>query len=769
MALSRVAVAAAALAALVACGGGGSSGGETGACQGSSFAGGDPAADADGDGLSNGAECPIGTNPLAADTDGDGLLDGDVVAKGTLPRVADPDGDGLADGAEGAGGSSPLVPDTDGDGLLDGDEVAAGTSPLAADTDDDGLLDGDEAAAGTSPLAADTDGDGLLDGDEIALGLVPTVADPPTAALCDVLRACARSVLVPVLWEDQLDGDYRLALPADAVVGELFFLDSPPPGRLAATGFDLASPSVAGFVLSMDEPVQNGDPGAQLGALAGRLAAAAGQAGVPWTATELVAGRAVQSWDGFPAVVGARVNLTGAAGNAGAVRQAVLARMAGLGDVPYAGLPPGAFGTGPFVVSLEVLSRRNGQGDAHRVVVVAAVAPKSWFDDRTQATRIVAADLAGGTALGQSGDGEGRRCDAIPVAGDPRADFVWMSDISGSTDDERDPIRENAAAVFGRLDTLGIDFRMGVVQHTSNSVTRPTEGQHGQLLSPGFTRAQATFEGWWSLAGGDGLEYGLTAIDDVVGPGGTALPRTATEQATKVREGVKLVVVYVSDEHPQELEDACSLVRDFCNEQNDPDYPCPDLTGDACVASVIQPFVANLAAQEAIAFGIIAPPPNGCTTSQEVGWGYAETIAALGGSYGSVCASDPGQTLDDIVSAVAGAASSFQLPATPIAMTLKVVVTGAAAPACNPANPGPGRRDVPRSQVDGFDYDPVSNTIFFVGPNRPAAGDTVTVSYREWEDRTVDPNPDPLPCDCGGCEQGYFCEPNLCACILIPG
>jgi hypothetical protein len=180
--------------------------------------------------------------------------------------------------------------------------------------------------------------------------------------------------------------------------------------------------------------------------------------------------------------------------------------------------------------------------------------------------------------------------------------------------------------------------------------------------------------------------------------------------------------------------------------------------------------VDNLKAQDAIAFGIIAPTPGGCPTSYEVGWGYAETIAALGGSYGSVCSPEPGQTLDDIVSAVAGAASSFQLPGTPIAMTLKVVVTEAAAPACDPANPEPGRRDVPRSQVDGFDYDPVSNTIFFVGPSRPETGDTVTVSYREWEDRTVDPNPDPLPCDCGGaCELGDWCEPTLCACVPIPG
>ena len=72
--------------------------------------------------------------------------------------------------------------------------------------------------------------------------------------------------------------------------------------------------------------------------------------------------------------------------------------------------------------------------------------------------------------------------------------------------------------------------------------------------------------------------------------------------------------------------------------------------------------------------------------------------------------------------------------------------------------------------MDGFDYDPVNDTIFFVGASRPAAGDTLTVSYREWEDQTADPNPDPPACTgCGTCDVGYVCELSLCACIPRPG
>ncbi|ABS27071.1 hypothetical protein Anae109_2871 [Anaeromyxobacter sp. Fw109-5] len=760
-ALSSRAAAALAASLIVfatACGGGG--GASASRCDGATWTGDDPAADRDGDGLLNADECAGGLDPARADTDGDGALDGAEVAAGTDPADADTDDDGLADGAETSQGTDPKDADTDGDELTDGAEVDGGTDPTLSDTDADGLADGDEGTYGTDPRSADSDSDGLGDGDEIALGYDPAdPTDPPSGGVCGVLAACARDALAPVHWAERAVGDFRLALPGSAATSEVAFTGAPA-GRRAAVGFDLRDATVAGFLLSMDEPVAGGSPAAQLDALAARLAAATG---APWTGTEPVAGRAIQTWDGFPAIVSARVNLTGPS-DLPAVRLAALAAMAGLPTTALSGLPSGAtFGAGTdFVLGLEVVSRENAQGDAKRVVVVAAIAPKAEFDARAKPARLALSDLSGGTAIGQSGDGESTRCEHLDVASEPKADFVWMSDISASTDDERGPIAGNARAVFTRLEDLGIDFRMGVVKHTSNSVTDRTPA--GQLLGAGFTRDETTFAGFWSdVASSDGQEYGLTAVDDVIGPAGTAVPRTATEEARKVREGVKLVVVYVSDEHAQEVERTCSAaVKDACNNPSDADYPCADLTGNACIAGAVQPFIDTLAAQDAIAFGIIAPPPGGCATSYEVGWGYAEAIQATGGSYGSVCASDPGQTLDDIVNAVAGASSSMKLTGAPIALTLKVVVTPANA-ACAPDDPTAGLRELARSQVDGFDYDPVSNTIFFVGPSRPQLGDTVTVSYREWVDRTANPDPDGTDC-CGGCNDRMWCNVATCKC-----
>jgi outer membrane protein OmpA-like peptidoglycan-associated protein len=127
--------------------------------------------DNDGDGLTNGYEKTVGTDPNKADTDGDGLTDYEEIVKyHTDPLKPDTDGDGLTDGEEVMKyHTDPLKADTDGDGLNDGQEVNTyHTDPLKADTDGDGLNDGDEVLKyHTDPLKTDTDGDGLSDYDEV--------------------------------------------------------------------------------------------------------------------------------------------------------------------------------------------------------------------------------------------------------------------------------------------------------------------------------------------------------------------------------------------------------------------------------------------------------------------------------------------------------------------------------------------------------------------------------------------------------------------------
>jgi len=149
------------------------------------------AVDTDNDGLVDGFEEIIGTDPFNADTDNDGLLDGnagseDLNANGivdpgeTDPLNHDTDGDGIFDGTE-KGLTEPETDDTDlsaGNFVADEDPSTT-TDPTDGDSDDDGILDGNEdknqdglidpTEGETNPTNPDSDGDGIFDGTEIGL------------------------------------------------------------------------------------------------------------------------------------------------------------------------------------------------------------------------------------------------------------------------------------------------------------------------------------------------------------------------------------------------------------------------------------------------------------------------------------------------------------------------------------------------------------------------------------------------------------------------
>lgn len=107
--------------------------------------------DSDGDGLSDGEESTLGSNPMDADSDDDGALDG------MEPNPSDDeDGDTIV---------NIMDADSDADKLLDGTEMGLDCANPATDKSRC-IPDGDKGKSTTSPVNADTDGGGMADGYE---------------------------------------------------------------------------------------------------------------------------------------------------------------------------------------------------------------------------------------------------------------------------------------------------------------------------------------------------------------------------------------------------------------------------------------------------------------------------------------------------------------------------------------------------------------------------------------------------------------------------
>jgi len=665
----------------------------------------DPDADFDGDGLPNRLEDLNGngsyedgtreTDWQTRDTDGDGLDDGveDANRNGTVdpgetdPRTADTDGDGLTDTDEPTRGTDPSNPDTDGDGLNDGAEIRGGTDPTDPDTDGDGLDDGDEDRDGdgvvgdreTDPNDPDTDGDGLLDGQETLPIACARRSEPGLRAL-----------------EDEF-GDWRLTL-SDAWSDATLYGDISLEDRLLrGAWFTLPGQDVHAFVLSGAPIAERGLEEVQERVLRVRSDAR-------------ILGQSIQpldTWDGFRAgIARLDINLPVATATS-VVRDRVVADLWGLDadtplDSPAASGAPGT----DFRLTMTVL-RRSSQ----RAILIGAVTPVASASDDAIAPLI--AQLTDATNLAQFGDESESRCQSIPLLVERfDVDFLWVVDDTASMLDDREQVASTAGLFFETLNSSLLSFRIAVV-------STQMLNDEWFIVEPGFSDLLPDFEDQIRRpprqTGPPGSEFGLATTLNVV-------DRADSHFASanqRWRPDARRVLVYMSDEEDQDVKNAVDRGVSGCDVTVDPLLTdCP----------IVNDVIDVLRDREIVAFAIGGDVPGGCARdgrpTAEASAAYRRVAFETGGTFSSLCAEDLGETVDAMIRAALGAASQFELTDAPMSSTIRIVRNG---------------RIVPRSTTNGWDYDPVANSIVFQGDERPELSDEIAIGYRALVDLTPDP------------------------------
>ncbi|MCC7385978.1 MAG: VWA domain-containing protein [Deltaproteobacteria bacterium] len=373
-----------------------------------------------------------------------------------------------------------------------------------------------------------------------------------------------------------------------------------------------------------------------------------------------------------------------------------------------------------------------------RVVMLAAFFAGEQPGD-AQAIRLE--ELTDGTNVARHGSFTRHVCDELQAKAQAKADILFVVDDSGSMEDDQQAVSAAANAMGQVLQTAQVDFRLGV---TRTRATEDPGAARGQLEGNGMTSDVEAFkrtivvgaQGGWE----PGLQVGLDAIDRLLPP----TPETAAARPDKLRDGAGVVVIHLSDERDQAVE--CAACGGCASEPMPRTQFCSGPGGQP----VIDQFIAGYRARNAVTFAIVGDLPGGCSQpggvdNFEPGQGYVEVANGTGGQFGSLCG-DMTQNLRDVARVATGVASAYRLSQPAASASLKVAI--------GPAGQG---RVIPRSRVNGFDYDAVQNTVVFYGDSRPKNGEEVVIGYRRWDWAN---NPATPPDGCDNCGTNTFCDPS---------
>ena len=698
----------------------------------------------DGNGINGSGLCSSGV-----DTDGDGLTDDIECLRGTDSNNPDSDGDGASDGAEVAAGADPLAQDSDGDGLSDGVELAyprtcvasdylSQRRPLVSCTSSDQCLAG-ETCSGLDPTKKDSDGDGVPDAEEDknldgTIGVLtgetdPRLFDTDGDGLSDKFagsRICRPDGLAMITQTTVPQASIQVG--SDPVFGTAKSFQGATGSGLA---YDDPAAAVAGLVVSRPTVLANID--ADRIDLETKISTAL--TGKGYTVTGVFIGRKFQTHEQNEATQ-STFRVVKAAVTTSTVRDDLVTALSG------ATAPAGGTVTavGPFYLDVTVVRRVSGLTND----VILAVSPTAQYDDRTKATAIRANDLTNASGVAVSQKQISFLCQGIDTTRNSTADIVWTVDVSVSMGDNQVRLASTAQEFYKRLQAAGVDFRVGIF-----TATAPTDPQLSLTSYPGWGSGFKFISGTdpdgphqvcrqvtAPASGTNGFcPQDLNKTNDPIGPFGPTSGSNVSEEPAaavvrindlfkknavagvsnpdwKWRDGVTKVSFFVTDEYNNDW------LRYFATAKN------PDTNsawGATYSATVLQGIADYFKQNQIMAFGLLPYlSTRECSANSSNDLPRC-LVEKLGGAWLDINKAqdvDVQAAMNKLVDAIAGASSQFKLSRTPITSTIKVTI---------------GSRDVPRSRIDGFDYDPASKSVVFFGNNyRPRIGDQVFISYRIW-------------------------------------
>lgn len=641
--------------------------------------------DSDNDGVTNDVECAIGTDPENPDTDGDGVLDSVeinypkicVATERNLQRrpVVSCQDDVGCTVDEKCLGLDPTKSDSDGDGVPDGQE----------DPDFNGMIDA--TGIKTDPRIYDTDGDGRSDADAGA-----KICRPDGLGMVTIVGAPAGGVQLGY------DPAWSAAVPVSGT------------NSRGALVLDDAVANIAGALFV--RPTTAADVRADATATEMAITSALGM-GV----TSVLIGRPLTTHEGNPAISSSyRITRT-AMVSSSSLRDTLVMPLIG-------SAAPGGGNAGRSTEFLMDITTVRAVSVNH---VIVTIAPRSLYEDATQTTAIRANDLYNTTGVSENGKTLDFTCQGFIASKAALADFIWTVDTSGSMADDQARLGNTATKFFDRLQSAGVDFRVGVLQAGSTMLNIDTPGfafiNGNDAMGPKSLCRQVTTATCPTDTAAESLRpYPMGGSQEEPTAAAILMFSELKRRASinepnldrRLRPGALPVAFLVTDEPGSN-----DFSRYFTSAK-DPDTLAP--WGTSYNATTLNNIVTYFKRNNILTFGMVPVSNTPCSPNPAVADLPRCVIEGNGGASINITTAldnEVAAAMDRIVDAVAGATSQFKLLRSPITSTIKVNVRGV---------------DVPRSRSNGFDYDPASKAVVFYGSMyRPQLNDSVIISYRVWK------------------------------------